>query len=257
MNPIITANDTTIEIKIIDEKGCYYKTNIPNNDINKKLIENTVFKFEKSGTQTIIMHDDNNVFQLNKIECKYSEFIEIKKQLEDTQKEVILLKQELSKNKLLQQIKNDMVNIKNKLFNTNNNLQQQLNITSYYLPIVFISRYSESFQYYGDEQCTNNIQHFLNGRQIKLINGTKLFIAYENQCLRSSCPGNRYNYKIFIPPKKTVMLFKPPIIEIYCSGIHSNIEGCQFFWCGKEEDKDELINTLKNIDYNCDNIIKY
>ena len=145
----------------------------------------------------------------------------------------------------------------NELFNTNNNLQQQLNITSYYLPIVFISRYSEPFQYYGDEQCTNNIQHFLNGRQIKLINGTKLFIAYENQCLRSSCPSNRYNYKIFIPPKKTVMLFKLPIIEIYSSGIHNNIEGCQFFWCGKKKDKNELINTLKNINYNCDNIIKY
>ena len=50
MKPIITANDITIEIKIIDEKGCYYKTNIPNNDINKKLIENpkSNFKFEKA-----------------------------------------------------------------------------------------------------------------------------------------------------------------------------------------------------------------
>ena len=39
------------------------------------------------------------------------------------------------------------------------------------------------------------------------------------------------------------------------NGIHKNIEGCQFFWCGKEDDKDEFINTLKNIGYNCDNII--
>ena len=87
MNPIITFNDISINIKIIDDKKSHYQLNIPNNEANKKLIENTVFKFEKSGTQTIIMHDDNNVFQLSKMECKYSEFIEIKKQLEDNKKE--------------------------------------------------------------------------------------------------------------------------------------------------------------------------
>ena len=61
---------------------------------------------------------------------------------------------------------------------------------------------------------------------------------------------------VLIPPKKTVILFKKSI-EIYSSGIHKNIEGWTFFWCGKEDDKDEFINTLKNIDYNCDNIIYF
>ena len=93
MTHVITSNDTSINIKYIDEEETHYQLNIPNNDINKKLIENTVFKFEKSGTQTIITHDDNNVFHLSKMECKYSEFIEMKKQLENTEKEVILLKQ--------------------------------------------------------------------------------------------------------------------------------------------------------------------
>ena len=46
MNPIYTFNDTSIEIKIIDEEGNHYKKDIPNNDINKKLIKNTIFKFE-------------------------------------------------------------------------------------------------------------------------------------------------------------------------------------------------------------------
>ena len=110
MKPMITFNDTSIEIKIIDEEGNHYKKDIPNNDINKDLIENTVFTFEKSGKQTIIMHDDNNVFHLSKMECKYSEFIEMKKQLENTEKEVILLKQELSKNeKELVNFKNDLL----------------------------------------------------------------------------------------------------------------------------------------------------
>jgi hypothetical protein len=135
MQPIIKFNGTIISIEIIDDEGTHYKKDIPNNDINKKLIKNTVFKFEKSGTQTIIMHDDNNVFHLSKMECKYSEFIEIKNKLENTEKEVNLLKQELSKNEkemvdfkndLLQQIKNNMVDFKNELFDTNNLLQKQI-----------------------------------------------------------------------------------------------------------------------------------
>ena len=135
MKHVITSNDTSINIKYIDDEESHYQLNIPNNDINKKLIENTVFKFEKSGTQTIIMHDDNNVFQLCKMECKYSEFIEIKNKLENTEKEVNLLKQELSKNEkemvdfkneLLQQMKNNMVDFKNELFVSNNLLQKQI-----------------------------------------------------------------------------------------------------------------------------------
>ena len=95
MNPIYTFNDTSIEIQII-EKGCYYKTNIPNNDINKKLIENpkSNFKFEKCGSE-IIMHDDIHVFQLSKMECNYSDYIEMQNKLENTEKELLLLKNKI------------------------------------------------------------------------------------------------------------------------------------------------------------------
>ena len=126
MNPIITANDTTIEIKIIDEKGCYYKTNIPNNDINKKLIENTIFKFEKSGSG-IIMHDDIHVFQLDKIECNYSDYIVIQNKLENTEKEVILLKNKIDNNESLLQQKINIYYDK-ELNNNNDLLQQQIKI---------------------------------------------------------------------------------------------------------------------------------
>ena len=34
------------------------------------------------------MHDGIHVFQLSKMECNYSDYIEIKKQLEDTQKDI-------------------------------------------------------------------------------------------------------------------------------------------------------------------------
>ena len=122
MNPIYTFNDTSIEIKIIDEEGNHYKKDIPNNDINKDLIENTVFKFEKSGAQTIIMHDDIHVFQLSKMECNYFEFIEMKKQIENTQKELILLKQELSnfKNDLqIKKVNDKSIEDKNEIENNN------------------------------------------------------------------------------------------------------------------------------------------
>ena len=100
MNPMITFNDKTINIKIIDDKESHYQLNIPNNDINKKLIENTVFKFEKSGSG-IIMHDDNTVFQLGKMECNYSDYIEMQNKLENTEKEVILLKNKIDNNESL------------------------------------------------------------------------------------------------------------------------------------------------------------
>ena len=122
MNPMITFNDKTINIKIIDDKDSHYQLNIPNNEANKKLIENTVFTFEKSGEQTIIMHDDIHVFQLSKMECNYSEFIEMKKQIENTQKELILLKQELSnfKNDLqIKKVNDKSIEDKNEIENNN------------------------------------------------------------------------------------------------------------------------------------------
>ena len=121
MNPIIIFKDKSINIKYIDNEDSHYQLNIPNNDINKKLIENTVFKFEKCGTQIIIMHDDNNVFQLSKMECKYSEFIEIKKQLEDNKKEQDLLNI---------YYKEQINQLKQELSNSTNLLQQQIKLSN-------------------------------------------------------------------------------------------------------------------------------
>ena len=142
MQPIYTFNDTTIEIKIIDEKGCYYKTNIPNNEANKKLIENpkSNFKFDKCGSG-IIMHDDIHVFQLSKMECNYSDYIEMQNKLENTEKEVLLLKNKIDNNEsLLQQQINIYYDIRldrlecleqeleQELNNNNDLLQQQIKI---------------------------------------------------------------------------------------------------------------------------------
>jgi len=145
MNPIYTFNDTSIEIKIIDEEGNHYKKDIPNNDINKKLIENHIFKFDKHGSG-IIMQDDVHVFQLGKMECKYSDYINMKDQLENNKKEMCDFK-----NDLLQQMKNEMIQLKNELFDTNNLLQKQINIYSNNSPIVVCKNSDNSHCFYGNE----------------------------------------------------------------------------------------------------------
>ena len=75
------------------------------------------------------------------------------------------------------------------------------------------------------------------------------------------------NVDIFIPPKKIVILFKSCShkhissfsnpIKIYTSGTHRINIDTAFIWLGKEEEKDELFTTLKNIGYNCNNIIYF
>ena len=121
MNPIYTFNDTSIEIKIIDEEGNHYKKDIPNNDINKDLIENTIFKFEKSGS-VIIMHYDVHVFQLSKMECKYSDYIKIKKQLEHSEQEIDKLKNDFYDKSI------EVDNLKKDINVSLNLLQQQLKL---------------------------------------------------------------------------------------------------------------------------------
>ena len=161
MNPIYTFNDTTIEIQII-EKGCYYKTNIPNNDINKKLIENpkSNFKFDKCGSG-IIMHDDIHVFQLGKMECNYSDYIEMQNKLENTEKEVILLKQELSKNESL--------------------LQQQINI--YYDKELDRLECLEQKNLFLEQELNNN--NDLLQQQIKLFNDKSIAVKKEIDTINS------------------------------------------------------------------------
>ena len=247
MNPIYTSNDTTIEIKIIDEKGCYYKTNIPNNEANKKLIENpkSNFKFDKCGS-VIIMHDDVHVFQLSKMECKYSDYIEIKDQLENNKKEMCNFK-----NDLLQQMKNEMIQLKNELFDTNNLLQKQINIYSDNSPIVFCKNPNDNFIYhYGNE---NKIVGCLNDEKVQdifteILKQLQCHDIYTRFKL-TSCEMYKH---IIIPPKKILISFNKYDfnfiikMEIYKCGFHNNIKLENFLWVSKEENIDILFVLLKN-----------
>jgi hypothetical protein len=133
MQSIITSNDISINIKYIDDEESHYQLNIPNNDINKKLIENTVFKFEKCGS-VIIMHDDNNVFQLSKMECSYSDYIEMKDQNVIMRLELDQIKQELSNNNLLQQQIN-----KKEIENLKSDINESLKIIKLFLCAIINS----------------------------------------------------------------------------------------------------------------------
>ena len=81
---------------------------------------------------------------------------------------------------------------------------------------------------------------------------SKLFSRHCN----CSPPSVSSGYTIHIPVGKIVILFKKSI-EIYLSGIHYNIYPSFGLWFGKELDKEEVIISLKNIGYNCNNIIYY
>ena len=278
MTHVITSNDTSINIKYIDDEESHYQLNIPNNDINKKLIENTVFKFEKSGTQTIIMHDDNNVFHLSKMECKYSEFIEMKKQLENTEKEVILLKQELSKNEkelvnfkndLIQQMKNEMVQLKNELSDTNKLLIKEIEKVNdksievskdmeqfnkdINLPFVFKwNRSTYDKTHYGNEQIvrynTQDVQYLTSLKELKItfINDNYSFH------LNTICES------MIIPPGKILISINKENfselgvrkchmkgIYIYNKGIHYNIRIGECIMLINEKNIDNILALLK------------
>ena len=160
-----------------------------------------------------------------------------------------------------------MVNFKNELFDINNLLQkqiekvndkstevdklkEQINIYDYHSPIVFEYR-SHVQTYYGDEQYvwwTNT----LTSEQVSKLDRTKLNTRYYG-CVP---PSNQRAYTMHIPVGKIVILFKESI-EIYLSGIHYNIKPSFGLWFGKELDKEEVIISLKNIGYNCNNIIYF
>jgi len=244
MQPIYTFNDTSIEIQII-EKGCYYKANIPNNEANKKLIENTIFKFEKSDS-VIIMHDDNNVFQLGKMECSYSDYINMKDQLENNKKEMCDFK-----NDLLQQMKNEMIQLKNELFDTNNLLQKQINIYSDNSPIVVCKNPNDSHCFYGNE-------HYIFGslvdtmRQDDFTEILKNLSCHNCYTVHGNIKTNQMYKHIIIPPKKILISFNKYDfnfiikMEIYKCGFHNNIKLENFLWVSKEENIDILFVLLKN-----------
>ncbi len=75
-----TINDNTIHIQVIHNKN-YYETVIENNDTNQNILKDNEFTYHHVGNKLIICNNDTT-FQLDKMECNYYDFMEIKKELE-------------------------------------------------------------------------------------------------------------------------------------------------------------------------------
>ena len=280
MKHIITSNDTSINIKYIDDEESYYQLNIPNNDINKKLIENTVFKFEKSGTHTIIMHDDVHVFQLSKMECSYSDYIEMQNKLENTEKELLLLKNKIDNTECIMTVLQQQV--LKKLINNEHLIQQQMKI--YYDKETEQMKVCEDLPYIIARNVNNIIEERLLYEKSQLIftkdNCGKIldFLNNNNGIIKANArySGTNviYNKQLIIPSKKILKIWKHQVInsgtkhepickvtffpvDIYTSGIHFVDNGNIFaYWYGDIEYKDDVPDDY-NFKYIYDNINKF
>jgi len=282
MSIIITPNDTSINIKYIDDEDTHYQLNIPNNDINKKLVENTIFKFEKCGS-VIIMHDDVHVFQLSKMECSYSDYIVMKDQLEHLKKENDILNNKITdKNQLQQQIniyyeeqidrlkketdnlKKELMDIKTllhqqiKLSNDksvedtkvkkqlNNNLHQQIKEINYYLPFVFKHGNNPDITHYGNEQivsCSDNPSMVHYS-----TSGPFFFRNQEDVKLTVNTKYVHTIYKHIIIPSGKVLITLPTkeySLKVYNKGNHYNIKLGDITMLINEKNISNIIDLFK------------
>ena len=286
MNPIITFNDISINIKIIDDKKSHYQLNIPNNEANKKLIENTVFKFEKSGTQTIIMHDDVHVFQLSKMECSYSDYIKMQNKLENTEKELLLLKNKIDNTECIMTVLQQQ--ILKKLINNEHLMQQQMKF--YYDKETEQMKVCEDLPYIIVRNVNNIIEEKILHEKSQLI----WFKEFEYYKIRNYLISNEniknkhikyyraffddnpdYDIQHIIPAKKMLKIWKRKVINIPLNPIlevtffpvdiytnETHIINCGDYvdifaiWYGDIEYKDDVPDDY-NFKYIYDNISKF
>ena len=288
MNPIITFNDISINIKIIDDKKSHYQLNIPNNEANKKLIENTIFKFDKCGS-VIIMHDDVNVFQLSKMECNYSDYIEMQNKLENTEKEVLLLKNKIDNNECIMTVLQQQ--ILKKLINNEHLMQQQMRI--YYDKETEQMKVCEDLPYIIVRNVNNIIEEKILHEKSQLIWFKPFDGKIHNYLISNENIKNKHikhliaffknnpNYDILhdiqhiIPAKKMLKIWKrtfinigpnplSPILEVtfFPVDIYTNetriINYVDIFaiWYGDIEYKDDVPDDY-NFKYIYDNIAKF
>ena len=198
--------------------------------------------------------------------------------LENTEKEVILLKQELSKNEkelvnfkndLIQQMKNEMVQLKNVLSDTNkllikeiekvndksieesknmeqlnNNLQQQIKLSVHQvnkdigLPFVFIINDEKiKTHYHNDEKLLYYHRDGYGACCYHLLKDLKI-------------KGSYYTYLIYerivIPPGKVLISIEVNVyLKIYNKGIHDNIKTGELIILINEKDINNILDLCK------------
>ena len=256
----LTYEITDEKIKIqIKYKNTYYEMYIENNILNKSLIENNKFMFRQTDN-ILIMYDDDNKFMLDKMECNYSDYIEIKEQLEHTQKELEQIKSKINNNEHLiqQQFKTELEQIKNKLNNNEHLIQQQLRI--YYdketkqikiseLPYIMLKdkiTCIEKFLYDKSKLlCDDGIIKKINNFVIQ--EKWKKHYAKISKSIEIGNLVNRNMVQVIIPPNKMLKLWTN---KRYPTNYTSGIYNLQFTsgpaWYGDINDGD-FINVLDEI----------
>ena len=254
-----TINDATIYVQI-NYENTYYETNIENNIINKSLIENNNFMFRQCDN-ILIMYDDDNKFMLDKMECNYSDYIEIKNQLEYTQKELEQIKNKINNNESLLhiQFKTELEQIKNKLTNNEHLMQQQLRI--YYDKETEQMKISE-LPYIIFKDKITGIEKFLYDKSkllcddgiIKKINNFvvqekwKKHYAKIGKSIEIGNLVNRNMVQVIIPPNKMLKIWTTRCYPTnYTSGIYNlQFTSCPV-WYGDINHEDDFHYVLDDI----------
>lgn len=259
-------NDEKIKIQI-KYKNTYYEIDIENNIINKGLIENNKFMFRQCDN-ILLMYDDNNKFMLDKMECNYSDYINIKEQLENTQKELEQIKSKINNNDCLlqqpfkielEQFKTELEQIKNTINNNEHLMQQQLRI--YYDKETKQMKISE-LPYILIKDKITGIEKFLYDKSkllcddgvIKKINNFviqekwKKHYAKIGKSIEIGNLVNRNIVQVIIPPNKMLKLWTN---KRYPTNYTSGIYNLQFTsgpsWYGDINDEDDFHYVLDEI----------
>ena len=255
-----TINDTKIHIQIIYENN-YYETDIKNNSINKDLIvnKNNKFMFQYFDNK-LIMYDDINTFELEKLEFNYKDYIELKEQLDHSKYQLEQIKKEI---KLIKLSNDKSIEDKKELTHLNNTLYKQIKNYEDNSPIVFCTNNHEPYQLYYDKHLllyNFSAEHKLrNIIPYDILNKNKIWedtcyqFGTNHKCfthaIESLCfPPTRNQYKhIIVPPNKILITFSP-LFKIYKSGIYHNIiieDG--IFCCNEEYFNDVFISSDKSL----------
>jgi hypothetical protein len=251
-----TINDTKIHIQIINEDN-YYETEVENNSINKDLIvnKNNKFLFQYFDNK-LIMYDEINTFELDKLDFNYKDYIDLKDQLEYSKYQLEQIKKEIKQIKLA----NDKaIEDKKELTQLNNDLHKQIKNYKDITPIVFCTNNYEPYQLYYDKHLLlynfNAETKLHNIIPYDILNKNKIWeniyyqfglnhkcftYAIEDKCFPPK--RNQYRY-IIVPPNKILITFSP-LFKIYKSGIYHNIIIEDGIFCCNEEYFDDVFISL-------------
>ena len=231
-----TINCNTIHIQVIHNKNYYpnlnqkifdflvYETNISNNDTNQNILKYNNFTYHHVGNKLIICNNDTT-FQLDKMECNYYDFMEMKKELE--------------------QVKN--ICLRHNIFN----LEQQIHINEDQQPIIFHRMYNHIDDIFDATRDGSRAAHFYKKSELIIVNSAhthniEKYLAkhkYKIGPLRCSSIIINNIIQVIIPVRKIMKVWINNKAQptYYTRGIYEILlKDIDMIWLGSEECKDDI-----------------